>query len=60
MSEEQFCPNHGTELEEKKRGEVKGFLFKFMFWFRSPSKYDKYGEERTYLVCPKNDYLISS
>lgn len=56
------CKEHGLKLERMtlEAAKKRSFFFRFMCFFSSKAtKFDRYGQERMVLVCPKNDYLIS-
>lgn len=56
------CPHHGLKLEEKTLAEAKqlSLFFRFMFFLKQPSKFNRQGEERMYMCCPKGDELIEA
>lgn len=64
MKEETHCPNHGLELQEMTLWEARKSSFfiriYMMFSLQNTSRYDKHGEERIVLVCPKKDYLTEN
>lgn len=57
--EQTHCTKHALELEEITLREAveRSLFFRIMRWFTSAAYYDKWGEERTVLACPKNDFL---